>query len=89
MADRQDTLDLLQRDSRTLERALNNNGFRMDKGSLNFSLRQDNPSYRDNGANGGSQNMSSNTHYGNDEDVADITPVRARIIDPSRIDIWI
>lgn len=39
-ADRQDTLDLLQRDARELERALQEAGIRADGGSLSFTLRQ-------------------------------------------------
>ncbi|MAL77632.1 MAG: hypothetical protein CMN55_00705 [Sneathiella sp.] len=39
--DRQETLDLLQRDARSLERALQNAGFDTGSNSLNFSLRQD------------------------------------------------
>jgi len=35
---RQDTLDLLQRDARSLERALQDAGLRTDAGSLNFNL---------------------------------------------------
>ena len=38
-ADRQDTLDLLQRDARGLERALQNSGLKADSNSLSFSLR--------------------------------------------------
>ncbi len=38
-AERQETLDLLQRDSRSLERALQDSGLKADAGSLNFSLR--------------------------------------------------
>ncbi|MDQ0471305.1 flagellar hook-length control protein FliK [Labrys wisconsinensis] len=37
--ERMDTLDLLQRDSRALERALNSAGFKTDQGSLQFNLR--------------------------------------------------
>ncbi|MGE5537892.1 MAG: flagellar hook-length control protein FliK [Gemmatimonas sp.] len=40
-ADRADTLDLLQRDSHRLERALENAGIRADSGSLSFNLRGD------------------------------------------------
>ena len=36
---RSDTLDLLQRDSRALERALNTAGLRTDDNSLQFNLR--------------------------------------------------
>lgn len=39
--ERQETLDLLQRDSRSLERALSDAGLNADSGSLSFSLRQD------------------------------------------------
>ena len=39
IADRPETLDLLQRDARTLERALGNAGLRTDGDPLNFSLR--------------------------------------------------
>ena len=37
--ERMDTLDLLQRDSRSLERALTSAGFKADQGSLQFNLR--------------------------------------------------
>ena len=40
-ADRSDTLDLLQRDSRALERSLQDAGLRLDHGALSFSLRQE------------------------------------------------
>lgn len=39
MADKSDTLDMLQRDSRSLERALQNAGLKTDSGSLSFNLR--------------------------------------------------
>lgn len=39
--ERPETLDLLQRDARHLERALNEAGLKADSGSLSFSLRQD------------------------------------------------
>lgn len=38
-ADRQDTLDMLQRDARGLERALQSTGLKADSNSLSFSLR--------------------------------------------------
>ena len=46
-AERAETLDLLQRDARSLERALNDAGLKTDSGSLEFNLRGDG------GANGG------------------------------------
>ncbi|MEX1035751.1 MAG: flagellar hook-length control protein FliK [Sneathiella sp.] len=39
--DKQETLDMLQRDARTLEKALQDAGFDTGSGSLNFGLRQD------------------------------------------------
>ena len=39
IADKADTLDMLQRDSRALERALQDAGLRTDSESLNFGLR--------------------------------------------------
>lgn len=39
--ERQETLDLLQRDARGLERALNDAGLKADAGSLSFNLRGD------------------------------------------------
>ena len=40
-AERSETLDLLQRDARTLERALQEAGLRTDSGSLSFDLQGD------------------------------------------------
>ncbi len=40
-ADRHDTLDVLQRDSRALERALQDAGLRLNDNGLTFSLRQE------------------------------------------------
>lgn len=40
--ERADTLDLLQRDARALERALSQAGFKTEDGSVQFSLRNDN-----------------------------------------------
>jgi flagellar hook-length control protein FliK len=46
-ADRTDTLDLLQRDARSLERALQDAGLRTDSNSLQFSLRGETNAGRD------------------------------------------
>ncbi|MGI9436892.1 MAG: flagellar hook-length control protein FliK, partial [Geminicoccaceae bacterium] len=40
-AERPDTLDLLQRDGRQLERSLNDSGLRLESGGLAFTLKQD------------------------------------------------
>lgn len=47
-ADRQDTLNLLQRDSHRLEQALDNAGLKADPGSLSFNLRGDGGRYSPN-----------------------------------------
>lgn len=53
--DRPDTLDLMQRDTRALERALQEAGLQTDTGSLSFNLRGHNQQAPTNGAaNGGS-----------------------------------
>jgi flagellar hook-length control protein FliK len=41
VAERPETLDLLQRDARGLEKALQNAGLKLDSAGLSFSLRQD------------------------------------------------
>ena len=40
-AERPETLDMLQRDSRTLERSLNDTGLQLENGGLSFSLKQE------------------------------------------------
>ena len=52
-ADRPETLDLLQRDSRSLERALQQAGLKADAGSLSFSLKGDGGQQHANGESGG------------------------------------
>jgi hypothetical protein len=56
VADRQDTLDMLQRDARGLERALNDAGLRTDTGGLSFNLRGDGREFGNS-----SQNMAQGT----------------------------
>lgn len=41
VAERPETLDMLQRDSRALERSLANTGLQLENGSLSFSLKQE------------------------------------------------
>jgi len=76
--ERPETLDLLQRDARALERSLMDAGIKTDSGSLNFSLRG--------GPNDGQQHANQNTANGNGlapwlNDIADLsdmpgTPIR-------------
>ena len=63
-ADKPETLDMLQRDARALERALADQGMDMSGGGLNFALRQETPD-KDGGAGYGS---ASNTGSGTEED---------------------
>lgn len=48
-ADKRDTLDMLQRDARALERALNEAGLKADSNNLSFNLRGENQQQADNG----------------------------------------
>ncbi len=66
--DRQETLDLLQRDARTLERALNDAGIKTDSGNLNFSLRGEQQQ-----ASGGEGQKSFNNLVADGQDAGDAT----------------
>ncbi|MBI1261044.1 MAG: hypothetical protein GC184_04910 [Rhizobiales bacterium] len=72
--DKPETLDLLQRDARALQQALNDAGLQADSDSLNFSLRD-----QSTGGNG-SQNASANsqTGFGNDMGVDGSDPAAAQ-----------
>lgn len=86
-ADRPETLDLLQRDARGLERALQDAGLRADSGALNFGLRGDNrPDGNDGGGGrfGGSAARAERTG----EDSAQPTSRPARLGD-GRIDLHV
>ena len=48
-SDRSDTLDLMQRDARTLERALQDAGLKTDQNSLSFTLNKDQRQHPDGG----------------------------------------
>jgi flagellar hook-length control protein FliK len=63
VADSRETLNLLQRESGVLERALNDNGLKMDQNNLNFSLKQHNQDVADGQVN-------DNHSHGNDENDA-------------------
>jgi flagellar hook-length control protein FliK len=72
--ERADTLDLLQRDARGLERALQDAGLRTDSGSLNFNLRDSGQQTANNGfaptdgGDGASDGDSGETVDGGDND---------------------
>ena len=71
-ADRQDTLDMLQKDARSLERALQDAGIRADSGSLSFTLRQ-----QDQQARSGSMGGRSASRYGEPGDDAPAAAIEA------------
>lgn len=57
VAERSETLDLLQRDSRALERSLANTGLELDSGGLSFSLKQEQDQKGQNFSSDGFQQM--------------------------------
>lgn len=69
MADTKDTLNLLQSDSHTLERALNDAGLRTDTNNLHFSLREGGDQRTNDGQNG--QNTARGSAHGDEADVAE------------------
>jgi flagellar hook-length control protein FliK len=71
-ADRPETLDMLQRDARILERALNDAGLRADSSGLSFNLRGDGGSDLPQFANqsGGSGTFNLDGKAGDDGNVA-------------------
>jgi flagellar hook-length control protein FliK len=74
VAENTETLDLLQRDSRSLERALQSAGLQTDAGSLNFSLRGDSRSGRE----FGQRSFKGNALSGQELDSTEIQIVAAR-----------
>ena len=89
-ADRGDTLDLMQRDSRGLERALQSLGLKTDRDGLSFSLRQD--TAMENGG-GHQSNSSGGTGYSTagfafEEEIVAAMPETIHV-DPTRINIVI
>lgn len=91
VADRADTLDMLQRDARALERALQDAGLKTDGGSLNFQLNRHDG---DNQPGRGAENGGPKTGGAADmETGADAGPTAApaarHIVAPGRIDVTV
>ena len=80
------TLELLQRDSRNLERALQDAGLKADSNSLNFSLRGEggNP-FQDEARQGGSGRRG--RRGGGGGEVEDVTAAYTATLAPGRVDI--
>lgn len=85
--ERAQTLELLQRDSRNLERALQDAGLKADSNSLNFSLRGDGgQSFQDSGRQGGSGRRGRGFGGGTGE-VEDAQAAYTLTLAPGRVDI--
>jgi len=86
-AERAETLDLLQRDARALERALNDTGLSANRDSLSFSLKDQAPNGESDQQN--QQQNAANTN-GNDDttDIAQASQYRAYVT-PDSVDIRI
>ncbi|TWA71778.1 flagellar hook-length control protein FliK [Azospirillum baldaniorum] len=81
------TLELLQRDSRNLERALQDAGLKADSNSLNFSLRgEGGQSFQDSGRQGGSGRRGRGLGGGTGE-VEDAQAAYTLTLAPGRVDI--
>ncbi|MBK3800340.1 hypothetical protein GAY33_14020 [Azospirillum brasilense] len=80
------TLELLQRDSRNLERALQDAGLKADSNSLNFSLRgEGGQSFQDSGRQGGSGRRGRG--LGGGGEVEDAQAAYTLTLAPGRVDI--
>lgn len=84
VADRSDTLDLLQRDARDLARSLQDAGLRADAGNLQFSLREQTAENRERRPHGSTPGGSA---AGLDAPHADPAPVWTPTVLPGRVDI--
>lgn len=85
IVERPETLDLLNKDARQLERALTEAGVKIENDGLSFSLKEQDTkeSDQDQSANGFEQSASS------DEEINEITPAFRRITGPNGLDISI
>ncbi|MFC5311403.1 flagellar hook-length control protein FliK, partial [Azospirillum rugosum] len=82
------TLELLQRDSRNLERALQDAGLKADSNSLNFSLRGEggNP-FQDEGRQGGGYGRRGRGGSGGGDEVEDVKAAYTVTLAPGRVDL--
>lgn len=81
-ADRQETLDLLQRDARGLERALQEAGMKTDSGSMSFNLRQNGQNGAEHTGNGSSGGRGSDEA---DASGTEIAEHELPLVDPDRL----
>jgi flagellar hook-length control protein FliK len=81
-ADRQETIDLLQRDAKGLERALQEAGIKADAGSMSFNLRQNGQNNAENASNGASGGQGSDDA---DADGGELAENQLPAVDPNRL----
>lgn len=87
LADRPETLDLLARDARALQRALSDAGLQLDSNALNFGLRDGSSRQgRDDGGDGASGRRAAGT-IENDENNGGPTEAYLGAIEPGRLDL--
>ena len=93
-AERPETLELLQRDSRILERSLSDNGLKLSNDGLNFALKQDQQQQQHQqqgqGFNQGSEQSQASfagTSYGDNASDEDLLPSHHRIDSRRLLDI--
>ncbi|MBK1670168.1 hypothetical protein CKO28_19220 [Rhodovibrio sodomensis] len=85
--DKPETLDLMQRDARALERALQAAGLKTDQGSLNFNLRDDNTGQDQNGAGDGRDHTPGTSAHPAGDAPIPAEQLRASLPADGRIDI--
>ncbi|HEY0835086.1 MAG TPA: flagellar hook-length control protein FliK, partial [Azospirillum sp.] len=84
--DKPQTLELLLRDARSLEKALQDAGLKADSGSLSFSLRGDGNPATDDGGKGSGSGRRGRGFAGDDEDPADAAAAYTLSLAPGRVD---
>ena len=91
IADKADTLDMLQKDSRALEKALEEAGLRTDSESLNFGLRGEQDQTESGKSDEGHQNASGQDDNGSDDlDVLGVIPPSRPLTAPTGVlDIFV
>ncbi len=86
--DRPETLDLLQRDARLLQKALEEAGVNVDDGALNFSLRDGNEQAAEEDGNGSGLGGTSAQGDGAEDDLAgSVAQQQVAIVEDDRVDI--
>ena len=89
-AEKSDTLELLQRDSRVLERALQESGLRTDSQSLNFGLRGNERHNDQTAARNGAGSAGGTTDDSLDDgDLMKMPPPRPVSMTDGALDIWV